>query len=252
MVKRDAVLPTKLKNDAILEALVEFRFDTTSIPEVLLGRLIDHANWQGWQQRQLPAYNLPVQLRRLDPNMQYIPIIELADSSNKAALRIGPSAVSYHQQLPYVGWRKLKPELDKVVDSLFNSAENVKVKRIGLRYMNALRPLLHHISSITDLDLRLVVSDDVISTGINVNVTSAVRADTTCTVRVATKEFIQAGATVPADASVFIDVDVFTNEGFGTADRAVVREWVEFAHTEEKREFFRLLKQQTIDALREE
>ena len=36
-------IPAKLKHDAIVEALLEVRFDMTTVPEVLFGRLADSA-----------------------------------------------------------------------------------------------------------------------------------------------------------------------------------------------------------------
>jgi uncharacterized protein (TIGR04255 family) len=250
MVKRGTELPRKLKHDAIVEALVELRFNTPTVTEVFLGRLIEHRNWEGWQQRQLPAYNIPPQFRQIDPNLQFTPIIELAERDGGAALRIGSSVVSYHRRAPYVGWARFKPELERVVESLFASGAKITVKRLGLRYMNALRPNLHNITSIADLDLELVVSQDVISSAVNINFTTDIGRQSACTVRIATKEFIQ-GA-VPEDTTVFVDVDVFTSDSFSTTDISAVNHWVDFAHTQEKNEFFHLFKQSTIDMLRED
>jgi uncharacterized protein (TIGR04255 family) len=250
MVKRGTALPKKLKYDAIVEALLELRFESKGLPEIFLGRFIDHSNWTGWVQRQLPAYNIPPQLRSIDPNVQFAPIIELIGQDSKAVLRIGPSVVSYHRQAPYVGWEKFKPELERVASTLFDTTKDVVIKRLGLRYMNALRPNLHGISGLTDLDVKMTVSEEAISKAANLNFTTELGRDSACIVRIATPDFIL--GIIPADTSVYIDVDVFTREGFKTTDRKLVAEWVDFAHTEEKTEFFRLFTQTTIDKLREE
>src|SRR5208337_1279466 len=63
MVKPGTALPKKLKCDAIVEALLEWRFESKGLWEVFLGRFADHRNWKGWAQRTLPAYSLPPQLR---------------------------------------------------------------------------------------------------------------------------------------------------------------------------------------------
>jgi uncharacterized protein (TIGR04255 family) len=250
MVKRGTSVPKKLKQDAIIEAVVEFRFESETIPEVFLGRLIDHPYWKGWLQTRLPAYEVPPQIRRINPLMQFAPIIQLAQAESKAALRIGPSVVSFHRLAPYVGWAAFKPELERVVDGLFAKVENPKVTRIGFRYLNALRPAIHHISAIADLDLSLTVSDVTLLSNVNLNFTTNIGPDTSCTVRIATKEFIQ--GPLPPDTSVYVDVDVFTNEGFSASDNTAVNKWVEFAHTQEKAAFFSLFRQPTIDELREE
>lgn len=237
MVARGTPLPNKLKHDGIVEALLELRFESDTIPEVFLGRIIDHQYWRGFQQRRLPAYEIPAQLRHVVPNVRYAPIIELIGPDEKAALRFGPSVLSYHRTRPYVGWTNFKPELERVVETLFETTENISVNRLGFRYLNVLTPTLHQINSIADLDLKLTIANDELSTNVNVNLTTSVSTNSSCTVRIATKEFVQG---VPLDTSVFIDVDVFTNEGFSTSDKAVVNAWVADAHAQEKTEFFHL------------
>jgi uncharacterized protein (TIGR04255 family) len=250
MVKRGTAVPKKLKDDSIVEAVFEIRFDTAIIPEILIGRFIDNEKWAAREQRQLPAYNIPAQLRSIDPNIKFSPIIELGEPNTKSILRLGPSVVSYHQQAPYVGWAIFKPELLNVINTLFRATKGeIVVKRLGLRYMNALRPVVHFVNSIADLDMQLAVSEEPVANSVNVNYTITVGQDTSCTVRIATKDFVQ-GA-LPEDTSVYLDVDVFTNEGFGTKHEQGVGEWVEFAHTQEKAEFFHLFKQELIDKLRE-
>jgi len=252
MVKRGTALPKKLKFDAIVEALLELRFQTKGIPEVFLGRLIDNEPWKNWEQRQLPAYNLPPQFRALDPNIQFAPIIELVGPGTKTILRVGGRVISYHRQAPYVGWEQFKPELELLTTTLFKTSDALVVRRLGLRYMNALRPTLHSVSSIADLDVKMSVFEDAITSAVNLNFTTQVGNGTSCTVRIATPEFVQQGGIIPSDTSVFVDVDVYTNEGFKTTHKKDVDEWVEFAHTQEKVEFFHLFRQPTIDKLREE
>ena len=65
-------IPRKLKHDAIIEALLEIRFDmAATIPEVFFGRLVDHVSWKGFEQRRLPAYQVPAALRQADANWRY-------------------------------------------------------------------------------------------------------------------------------------------------------------------------------------
>lgn len=250
MVRRGAELPKKLKSDAIVEAVLELRFESAALPEVFLGRFVDHSNWRGWVQRTLPAYNIPAQFRSLDPNVQYAPVVELLEGNSKAVLRIGPSVVSFHRQAPYVGWQKFRPELERVAATLFETNKDVAIKRLGLRYMNCLRPQLHGITALTDLDVQMMVSGEAVAKSANLNFTVQLGSDSVCTVRIATLDFVTGN--IPADTSVYIDVDVYTKEGFKTNNKKNVDEWVEFAHTQEKTEFFRLFTQPTIDSLRED
>jgi uncharacterized protein (TIGR04255 family) len=56
---------------------------------------------------------------------------------------------------------------------------------------------------------------------------------------------------LPANTSVYVDVDVFSKEGFGTKEQVIVKDWVEVAHTKEKEQFFRLLTKTTIESFKE-
>jgi uncharacterized protein (TIGR04255 family) len=243
-------IPKKLKHDAIVEALLEIRFDTEAIPEVLFGRLVDHPSWKGFAQRRLPAYDIPAPMRQADENFRYQPLFELKNAADQRLLRVGPQVLSYHQLAPYPGWLKFRPCLHEAVDQLFAKAGAVTIRRLGFRYVNALRPDLHGISGMADLDIDVRVSNDAILSNVNVNYTRTLSDEMLCTVRVATTEFVQ-GALPPA-ATTFIDVDVFTKGGFQTSDSAEVKTWVETAHEREKESFFDLLKVSTIEALRED
>ncbi len=227
-----------MKHDAIVEALLEIRFDMTTIPEVLLGRLTDWPSGKGFEHDRMPTYEMPAFLRQTDPYFRYQPIFELHNTEKTRSVRIGGQVLSFHRLPPYEGWTKFKPELDSAIDALFAKAEGLTVRRLGLRYINAIRPELHGISSIAELDIKIAVEGEPIDRNVNLNFTTDLSEDTQCTVRVATAEFVQ--GILPPDSCVFIDVDVFTKETFNTNDANRVKKWVVSAHQIEKEQFFRL------------
>ncbi len=157
--------------------------------------------------------------------------------------------ISYHRLAPYGGWDKFKPELSETIDGLFTKSEGVIVRRLGLRYINAISPEQHGIKSIAQLDLGITIEKEELKSNVNLNFTSEQSNDTDCTVRVATTDFVQGN--FPLNTSIIIDVDVTTKKNFKTNNRQQVEQWIEFAHTKEKEQFFRLLTQDTIDALEE-
>ena len=242
-------IPEKLKRDAIVEAIFEMRFDTKTIPEVLFGRLADFAAWKGFSQQQLPAYQIPAPMRSVDPNLRYAPVFELKDPADQRSVRIGAYVLSYHQKAPYTGWAAFKPELLQAIEVLFAKSEDLTIRRLGFRYLNALRADAHGIRAVSDLDLKVIVADDALTGNLNLNFTTDLGAKAQCTLRIATADFTQ-GA-LPPNTSMVVDVDVFTTEAFKTRSEAEVKEWLEFAHTHEKEQFFRLLPTSTIDALKE-
>lgn len=246
---RGRPVPAKLKRDAIVEALLEVRFETATIPEVLFGRLADHPPWKSFNPRQLPAYEIPALVRKADTNLRYQPVLELAEEGGRSSIHIGPQVLSYHCKAPYVGWGQFSHRLMESLDCLFERAEGLIVRRLGLRYINALKPDDHGILSISDLDLKIQVANETIAGNVNLNFTTDSFDKTQCTVRVATTEFVR--GELPPGTSVIADVDVFTKDGFRTKDKKAAAEWVEQAHSKEKEQFFRLLTDKTIENLEE-
>jgi uncharacterized protein (TIGR04255 family) len=242
-------IPAKLKHDAIVEALFEMHFDTQTLPEIFFGRLADEAPWKMFEQRRMPGHEIPASLREADANLRHQPIFELADVGEHRAVRTGPHVLSYHRTAPYVGWSRFQPELNELIRAFFARADAPVVTRLGFRYINALRSDVHGIRSLLDLDLTFAIAKEPIGSSLNINFTTAVSSDTQCTVRIATTDLVQ--GTLPRASSVLVDVDVFTKEPFRTTDEKMVGAWIEFAHTKEKEQFFRILTNETIDTLTE-
>ena len=244
---RPKPIPDKLKHDAIIEAIFEMRFDPTSIPELLFGRLADHPSWKNFDRRRLPAYDIPAPMRQADDNLRHQPVLELADLANKRSIRVGPQVLSYHQLAPYGSWAQFEPCLVEVVDQLFAKSEGVVIRRLGLRYLNALQSDVHGVSGVADLDLSVVVSEETISKSLNLNYTLTTSDEMACTVRVATIDLVQ--GVLPSNSSVVVDVDVSTKEPFQSTDATEVKRWLKLAHAKEKENFFSLLRESTIRAL---
>jgi uncharacterized protein (TIGR04255 family) len=105
MAKPAPEIPAKLKNDAIVEAVVELRFDlpSGSLPEITFVRLAENPAWKEFQQRMLPLFHLPPQVRMSEVNLRYQPALELGAPDRQRTVRIGPQVLSYHRLAPYVG-----------------------------------------------------------------------------------------------------------------------------------------------------
>jgi uncharacterized protein (TIGR04255 family) len=249
MATRGKPIPKKLKRDAIVEAVFEIRFDMTTLAEILVARFADSVPWKAFDQHYMPVHELPASLREGDPNLRYQPVFELAEATEHRAVRIGQHVLSYHRTAPYVGWQRFQLELHEIIETLFAKVDGLSIIRLGFRYINALQTDPHGIRRLSDLDLTLAVSHEAIAGSVNINFTTSVSDNTQCIVRIATADLVQ-GALPPA-TSILIDVDVSTKDSFKTTEANVLRDWVEFAHTIEKEQFFRLLTDETIDTLKE-
>lgn len=242
-------VPEKLKQDAIVEALLEIRFDSQTIPEILLGRLADHSAWNNFHQRRLPISEIPAVVRQSDRNLRYSPWLELADLERNRKVRIGEHVLSYHQLAPYPGWQVFRGQLFETIDGLFSKAGKANIRRLGLRYINGLKPAVHRVDGILDLNMTVSVAGQSIPESSNVNFTTNVHDDTDCTVRIAAADFVT--GSLPEGTAVVIDVDVFTKPSARIKSAEDAKAWLEVAHTREKEQFFRLLKPNTVQELME-
>ena len=154
------------------------------LPEVLVGRLVDHQPWAAFDQRHLPAYQIPAPIRQADSNLRYNPLFELVDQESPRLVRLGDHVLSYHQKAPYVGWAAFRQELFTTVDALFQKAGRVNVKRLGFRYINALKQAVHGVGSVLDLDLKVEVAGESIPDNMNLSIAAPVHERTRCMVRV--------------------------------------------------------------------
>src|SRR4051812_17635047 len=105
-------LPDRIEPDAIVEALVEFRFEHTELSELVLGRLVDLPCWEGFEQARLPTADIPQPIRDADPNLRYQPLIELRNSNGSRTAKIGGHVLSYHVTGAYPGWTTFQREIE--------------------------------------------------------------------------------------------------------------------------------------------
>lgn len=243
-------LPTKLTRDAIIEALLEIRFNVASaLPEVMLGYFTGHASWKHFAPSRLPAAYIPELVRDAQEELRYQPTLELRAPEGGRALKLGTHVLSFHNLAPYMGWTEFQPALAEVVDALYDAGSGVAIQRLGLRYINAFNRKDHSINGIGDLNVEIDIGGNGLADHVNLNF-SVDRGDHhRCVVRLATPDFVEG---VPAGATVIADVDIFTPRKPPGDNKDDVKRWVAEAHDIEKKAFFALLKDETIAALTEE
>lgn len=246
-------LPKKLTNDAIIEAVFEVRFqnDASMTYEILSGSTATREKWASFRQIKDPLGEIPETIRRTQKELRYKPLIELVSQDGATSIRIGPQVLAYSRRGIYPGWdENFGPELEDVINHLFDKLPEIKVTRLGLRYINALRSDLHEISNIDDIAIDISVAGKQISNGWNINFKTGVDDEFETMQRLASAD-IAVGA-IPENASIIVDIDVYTPDGFSTRDSVKVQSWVVEAHEKEKCCFFDVLGEETTDRLRED
>ncbi len=189
-------------------------------------------------------------MRAANPEFKYAPVIELKEADGGVrAVRIGPNVVSYHRRAPYVGWSNFQPEIVELVDHLFSKAPGLSITKLNLRYINALNAADHEVGSVADLTLTVTIDSEKLVGSLGVASHIKLAQGAVCTLRVATPDFVQSPV-FPEGTACVVDVSVY-KDAPGVQTAADVVAWMEFAHTEEKKQFFRLFDEQKIARLRE-
>ena len=234
-------LPKKLKVDAIVEAVLELRFepDPHAIVELLIGRLADTERWKSFNQVRLPVADVPSALRQADPNLRYQPLFQLVARDGSVFIAIGSNVLVFSRRGKYPGWDVFGPELNAATDRLYEILPSAKVSRIGLRYINALLSTAHQINSVADLDLDIKVAKKALTKNVNLNYKDENKNGLEIMTRVASVDIAE-GA-VPENATVIVDIDVYTRNGYAASDAATVKQCIKDAHDAEKLSFFGLL-----------
>ncbi len=125
------------------------------------------------------------------------------------------------------------------------------IRRLGIRYINALTEQDHKVASIGALNLRLTVGGQEPAGPVLVQARKEIDdLEGSVMLRVASPEFVE--GVRPADSVAVIDVDVFTAPGFSRPLGKEITSWLDKAHRVEKSEFFALIPDQILSNLIEE
>lgn len=244
-----ATHPIKLTHDAIMEAVLEIRFDSKDLPEVTVGRLVDYEKWKGFSQARTPISEIPAVIRLADANLRYKPTVELKEDGGPRQVKIGANVISVHNLRPYIGWSEFSKHIESAVTLIFDKLSGINIRRIGLRYINAFEKERHLISNISVLNVSLLIKEQKIEEHYNINYSVRPGDDFVCMTRLATRDFVQ--GPLPDDAVAYADIDVYTPPRFKSSDVKHILEWLEKAHVLKNDAFFKLIPEHIIEQLRE-
>ena len=231
--------PDKLEDDAIVEALCEFRFECQEVTEIVIGRLSDNAEWSSYSVERLPSSSIPSAIRENDPDLKFQPTLQLRSEDGRYLVKIGGRVISFHNVSSYCGWDRFQPKLNDLIDFIFGRLSELAITRIGFRYVNALTPERHTIASLTELNISLVVTDKPLDEPINLNYGTVYSDTHRAMTRIASSEFVQ--GKLPEGVIAVVDVDVVTTPDLKFSESDKVKAWVDDAHHYEKDAFFRLI-----------
>lgn len=124
-------LPVRLKKEPLVNAIFEIRFQSAlPVASILPGALYHQLGCSSITK--LPHSDLPQVMRDTEPDLKYVPIIQL--SWGQYNISIGDRSIILSCQMPYPGWAKFKES----IVSLLRKAEETSllgvIERYSLKY----------------------------------------------------------------------------------------------------------------------
>ncbi len=235
--------PTQITPNPIIDAVVEFRFESEIPPDAILGMLFSVVRDEFPNFKKLPIAEIPEEIRRNDPRLKFAPFYQSV--SGVFRLNVGPNVISLGNPGDYIGWKdKFYPFLKKIILQLEKSGIVKNFKRIGLRYIDFFKDdIFKNITlSITLNNEPLVSKQTTFSTIFeNNNFITRVQIQNNTIVNRGTEQ----------DIGSIIDTDTFfepqTNLSFEDLIKIIDQQ-----HEESLEIFFKLLKPTFIDTLNPE
>jgi uncharacterized protein (TIGR04255 family) len=183
----------------------------------------------------------------MDVNLRYQPLVELRKSEGDRVAKIGSHVISYHVVGQYPGWATFRIEIERTLQEVITKLKSPQFLRVGLRYINALRPNEHYVRGLTDTNIVFKVGDRALTESVAVNYNRTFGANHIVTVRVATPDLVTGN--IRAGYSLLCDIDVWSKVGNTITDYPGAIAWIDEAHILEKTEFFRILPENVISKL---
>lgn len=149
-------LPIKLNADPIIDAVIEIRVKASQPLGSLMPGVLHQVKEVGFlQSQQLPAANIPEQIRRSDPNLMYQPLIKI-ELEDGFSLLVGDQVLAIVSPIPYVGGEKFKNKALQVIRVLLDLSVVESVQRVSIKYTDFLDAnSLQELDAYLNLDFKL-------------------------------------------------------------------------------------------------
>ena len=131
-------LPVKLKREPLVEAACQLRVaGKVALNMFFPGMLLARHPADVSDLQQLPTAMIPEQLRAMQPELAYAPLVQLRFKG--VLVMIGERSITVSNPAPYLGWVHFKPLIVEVFTDLLESKLVPSVERHSLKYTNVLK-----------------------------------------------------------------------------------------------------------------
>lgn len=147
------LLPKRLNKEPLLDVLFECRFEVPfSLTAFLPGMVYQQLNGKGLQH--LPHFNIPLEMRNVDVNLKFTPLISVA--LEKYTILIGDQSVSVSCHMPYPGWLDFKETILSLLNVINESKIPASIVRYSLKYIDLIETsLIDNKEKLVELELNV-------------------------------------------------------------------------------------------------
>lgn len=130
-------LPVRIDPCPIVEAVFEIRFTSTDSWATMPGLLYAQIRERYHAQRQLPVAGVPEEVRRQDPALARLPLMQFLGSD--FLIQLGARVISLVTKTnAYPGWGRIEAELRWMLERLQAAGFVSEGERLGVRYVDFL------------------------------------------------------------------------------------------------------------------
>lgn len=126
----------KLEIEPLVEALFELRFEGhDNFVDIFPGLLFSEISSEVKAER-LPPAELPLTVRKKDPNLRYASVLAL--SFKDFDVMLSEHSILVSAKFPYLGWVKFRQQIIDIISLAFSRELISKIERFSLKYVNFL------------------------------------------------------------------------------------------------------------------
>ena len=230
-------IPIKIDPCPIIEAVVDFRFDSEMPADAIFGIIYKSFREEFHDKvEKLPILQIPEAIRSQDPNFRFQPYYRFQNENY--LLQIGPRVINFINQESYLGWDTFYTRIKDALLKVQGLELVAKFNRLGIRYINMFSFDIYDRINLEILmsGARLRANQTTVRTIIQAgNFTTNLQIVNNA--QIATTNALKTGSVIDIDTYIEHDnLPIFPNPDKIIGD----------AHNEEKRLFFDLLKDDLI------
>jgi uncharacterized protein (TIGR04255 family) len=244
---RAQMYPIKLKDEPLIEAIWEIRFQSTKGPvyDLLPGLIHARLGRPETRAHRLRAANLPLESSDNDPKLRYVPRMRMEHKNE--AIQVGSHMVSLHSRRPYVGWQRFSGRIGELVQVLKATELIDHLERFSLKYVDLIA--LDESPTLDWLDVAVTLANNPILTAPILLRTEMKEEECTQIIQVVCPAEVTFPGSDDRTEGLLLEIDtIMSLRGESSWDE--MTDSIESVHDKSKARFFDLLAENTLAKLR--